>query len=166
MLQKDLQPEKFTEVDRRNGRDSKRNRENFRRFRKFGLIWYRGFSLVIMFLLHAGCSGIEDRTVPPELTGVWVSNAEKQKGSLMAMKDQKIIFINENMNFESSNRIMKIKKKEESEGILYEITYENEEDKGVKISFYYSETPGGGIIRFKNRKHIEWKKKTGAVGKN
>jgi hypothetical protein len=114
--------------------------------------------MVILF----GCQLWEDRTLPPELMGVWQTSAPRYEGATFEFKGEWLIFTNEKQDYSSVNRIKSIDVTTKEERTLYEIMYESKDGLEYHFAFYYVKTRKGGVIEFTTQDSIVWTKQGAA----
>ena len=114
-------------------------------------------ALAISFFL-LGCQPKEDETLPPELMGVWTSDAPRFKNDTLELSKECIVFTSgEFQDFIIVNFILKVEKRPERNHVFYTIHHENVEGQKYKFSFYHYPKKGN-VIRLKNQLDFEWRK--------
>ncbi len=94
--------------------------------------------------------------LPDELVGVWTTSHPGYADRYLDLTKVTIIFGTGRESIDT-NFISNVETTLQDKTILYTIYFHRVGGPEDKVSFYYD--PGnGGIIRFKNQKHIEWKK--------
>lgn len=103
----------------------------------------------------AGCRA-GDRTVPPELLGVWKTAAPRFVGHYLEITPTRLIFDGGKAG-RAAHDIERVDAHPEDEQMLYTFNYENLHGQEYTLSFYYTRQ-NGGTIRLKNRQQWEWTK--------
>ena len=117
---------------------------------------------VTWILILAGCSLWEDKTLPEGVYGIWETDNPRYKEAYLEITKAHIAFhtIEGDANL---NRITNIETESEPESApehtLIHISYEDRDGLEYLLSFYYSETSDGPVIRFKNQKEMDWTKR-------
>ena len=94
--------------------------------------------------------------LPDELVGVWTTSHPKYADRYLDLTKATIIFGTGKESIDT-NFISNVEKTLQDKAILYTIYFHRVGGPEDKVSFYY-DPANGGIIRFKNQKHIDWKK--------
>ena len=99
--------------------------------------------------------------LPDELVGVWTTSQPKYADRYLDLTKATIIFGTGKESIDT-NFISNVEKTPHDETILYTVYFHRVGGPEDKVSFYY-DAGNGAIIRFKNQKHIEWKKANSAI---
>lgn len=97
----------------------------------------------------------KDRTIPDELVGVWRTTDPGYVDRPFEITKTILIF-HQGATDSTVHEILEVKRDEGVRETLYTIDYDNEESV-YEFSFYYSAAPES-VIRFKNQRHMEWRK--------
>jgi hypothetical protein len=117
-----------------------------------------GLCMVFLF----GCQLWEDRTLPPELMGIWQTSAPRYEGASFEFKGEWLIFTNEKQDYSSVNRIKSIDATLGEDRTSYEIIYESKDGLEYQFDFYYVKTRKGGVIQFTTQDSVVWVKQGAA----
>ena len=103
----------------------------------------------------------EDGGVPDSLIGRWTTSESRYKDRFLELSDATFTYglgeDKEDVYFISS-----IEKNIQDNNTLYTINYSNIDGLEYTRSFYYYPA-NGGVIKFKNQKHIKWTKEKDTV---
>ena len=121
----------------------------------------KSLAIFIFFFILFGCQCSKKTTAPEDLIGVWETSAPKYEDRFFEIKKDEIVF-GTGQGTLDSHAIKKVEtgKIRGEEGILYTVSYKNQEGLEDKFSFYYHPEKGG-TIRFKNQEKIVWTKRRG-----
>lgn len=91
------------------------------------------------------------------LFGTWTTSEQKYTDRFFELSQNTVTFgIGKNKT--NVYNISKIEKVVQDNEVLYTIKYHSSDGVQYSLSFYYDAT-NGGVIKFKNQKHILWTKK-------
>lgn len=116
------------------------------------------FAICLLVVLLFGCYPIENRKVPDELLGEWITSEPRYTGCVLKFTDGLIIFGN-GPDHLSINYIVNIKKVSNGNTTVYSICYED--SRGLKYTFpvLFGVVNNKGVLRFKNQNNVVWKKR-------
>ncbi|NIM49204.1 MAG: hypothetical protein GTN62_04590 [Gemmatimonadales bacterium] len=97
----------------------------------------------------------KDKTIPDELVGVWHTTDPRYADRPFEITKDILIF-HQGGTDSTVHEILEVKRDEGVRETLYTINYDNEEAV-YEFAFYYSAVPEG-VIRFKNQRHMEWRR--------
>ena len=118
------------------------------------LIWIIiGIAILVAFLLFFPW---KPTPLPDELVGVWTTSHPEYADRYLDLTKATIIFGTGKESVDT-NFISNVEKTSQDKTILYTIHFHRVAGPEDKVSFYY-DLGEAAIIRFKNQKHIEWKK--------
>ena len=100
--------------------------------------------------------------LPDELFGVWTTPHPKYVDRYVDFTKATIIF-GTGKGSADTNFISNVERTLQDNTILYTVYFHRAGGPEDKVSFYY-DSENGGLMRFKNQKHIEWKKETASAG--
>jgi hypothetical protein len=94
---------------------------------------------------------------PKNLFGTWTTSEQKYTDRFFKLTQNTVNF---GIGKKKTNiyDISKVEKVVQDNEVLYTIKYHNSDGVQYSLSFYYDAT-NGGVIKFKNQKHIPWTKK-------
>lgn len=120
------------------------------------------FAICVLVVLIFGCHPFENKKIPDELLGEWMTTEPRYADCVLKFTDGLIIFGN-GQDYLSVNYIVDIKKVCKDQIILYTIRYENAS--GLKYTFpvLFGFKNKEGVLRFKNQDHIIWTKRDGLL---
>ena len=117
--------------------------------------------IVIVVLILTGasifvsCTG-KHSDIPEDLIGKWTTTEPRYEDRFFEITKETLIYglggDKQDVYFISS-----LERNLGENQLLYSISYKNKDGFKFTRSFYY-ESVNGGVIRFKNQKHIEWTK--------
>jgi hypothetical protein len=96
------------------------------------------------------------KPLPDELVGVWTTSDPRYADRHLDLTKATIIFGTGKESIDT-NFISNVEKRLQDKAILYTIYFHRVGGPEDRVSFYY-DPANGGIIRFKNQEHIDWKK--------
>lgn len=117
--------------------------------------------IVIVILILIGASIFVSRTgkhcdIPEDLTGRWTTTEPRYEDRFFEITKETLVYglggDKQDVYF-----ISNLERKLVGNQLLYSIGFKNKDGFKFTRSFYY-ESGNGGIIRFKNQKHVEWTK--------
>jgi hypothetical protein len=112
---------------------------------------------IIVTVLY-GCHPSENKKVPNELLGEWVTSEPRYADCVLKLIDGLIIFGN-GLDNQIVNYIVNIKKVCNGQSTLYTIYYEDSRGLKYKFPVFFGFENKKGVLRFKNQKHIPWTKR-------
>ncbi len=112
--------------------------------------------LVTILMLLLGCQSRKSTTVPDELVGVWKTLNTQYADRFLWITNTSIIFGTGDGQI-AFYPIVAVEQAREGEALLYTILYLNEARQQYRFLFYF-EPSNGGVIRWKNKRDIEWAK--------
>jgi len=95
--------------------------------------------------------------LPENLLGTWTASEQKYTDRFFELTQNTVTF---GIGKEKTSvyDISNVEKDVRDNDLLYTIKYHNSDGVQYTLSFYYDAT-NGGVIKFKNQKDIEWRKK-------
>jgi hypothetical protein len=119
-------------------------------------------ALCIIITVLYGCHPVENRKIPGELLGEWITSEPRYAGCVLEFTDGAIIFGN-GPDHLSINYIVNIKKVTYGKTTVYTIYYED--SRGLKYTFpvLFGFVNKKGVLRFKNQNHVVWTKRKGLL---
>ena len=112
--------------------------------------------LVTVLMLLLGCQSRKPSAVPDELVGVWKTLNAQYADRSFEITQTSIIFSTGDGQIDFYP-IAAAEQVREGEALLYTILYLNEARQEYRFTFYF-EPSNGGVIRWKNKRDIEWAK--------
>ena len=112
--------------------------------------------LVTVLMLLLGCQSRKPTAVPDELVGVWKTLNAQYADRSFEITQTSIIFSTGDGQIDFYP-IAAAEQAREGEALLYTILYLNEARQEYRFTFYF-EPSNGGVIRWKNKRDIEWAK--------
>ena len=112
--------------------------------------------LVTVLMLLLGCQSRKATIVPDELVGVWKTLNAQYADRSFEITQTSIIFSTGDGQIDFYP-IAAAEQVREGEALLYTILYLNEARQEYRFTFYF-EPSNGGVIRWKNKRDIEWAK--------
>ena len=112
--------------------------------------------LVTILMLLLGCQSRKATAVPDELVGVWKTLNEQYSDRTFEITRTSIVFGTGGGRLDSYP-IAAAEQAREGDALLYTIVYLNEVRQEYRFIFYF-EPSNGGVIRWKNKRDIEWAK--------
>lgn len=112
--------------------------------------------LVTILMLLLGCQSRKATAVPDELVGVWKTLNEQYADRSFEITKTSIIFSTGDGQIDFHS-IAATEQAREGEALLYTIVYLDEARQEYRFIFYF-EPSNGGVIRWKNKRDIEWAK--------
>ncbi|MFO7914468.1 MAG: hypothetical protein R6U43_02110 [Candidatus Krumholzibacteriales bacterium] len=116
----------------------------------------RTAALLLIFLVGCGGGGGSSE-VPDKLIGRWETDNPRYKGCFLELEKNSVTFVPGEGRV-SVNSLKKIELSREEGSQLYTLFYTGGADRNGTLKLYY-ESSGGGVIRLKSRKQIEWTRK-------
>lgn len=124
--------------------------------KKFFKIKHFAFGMLVVLLF--GCHASENKKIPDELLGEWITSESRYADCVLKFIDGMIIFRNGPDN-QSVNYIVNIKKVFDGQSILYTIFYEDSRGLRYKFPVFFGFENKREVLRFRNQKHIAWTKR-------
>lgn len=112
--------------------------------------------LVTILMLLLGCQSRKPTAVPDELVGVWKTLNPQYADRSFEITKTSIIF-NTGDGQIDSYPIAAAEQAREGKALLYTILYLSETRQEYRFIFYF-ESSNAGVIRWKNKRDIEWAK--------
>ncbi|MEW6665188.1 MAG: hypothetical protein AB1512_08210 [Thermodesulfobacteriota bacterium] len=116
---------------------------------------------LILLLSLPACQRYGSRSIPEELHGVWVTEAENYERCSLEITGEKLIFEN-GVTFIDINYIKGVEKTVERGTPLYTIHYQNSAGEHYKVSVYYMKDGKGGMLCLKNQRRVTWTRRADA----
>lgn len=104
----------------------------------------------------------KDKNIPQNLMGEWTSSDPRYQDRFFKITRERVTF-GLGGDKEDTYFISSIEASPESHHTLYTISCKNADGASFTRSFYY-QSANGGVITFKNQKHIEWHKENDHLG--
>ena len=114
--------------------------------------------LAILLLLTCSCRPGRD-PVPEQLIGTWQTSMATHAGSTMEISEYTLVFTSDR-GVDTRSRIVGCKTFSEKGQTVYQLSYQDQYKNEYQLYLLYDPTDGG-IVRFKNQPHLDWKR-TGA----
>ena len=114
--------------------------------------------LAILVLLTCSCRPGRD-PVPEHLIGTWQTSMASHAGSTMEIGEHVLVFTSDH-RVATRSRIVGFKTFSEKGQTVYQLSYQDQYKNEYQLYLLYDPTDGG-IVRFKNQPHLDWKR-TGA----
>jgi hypothetical protein len=109
---------------------------------------------LLLVAVGAGCRNAGDRSVPPELVGIWTTSAPRYAGHYLRITPTVVGFGADEAGYTYYD-IERIERSSEPGQMGYIIVYQNHAGQEYTLAFYY--TPqDGGTIRLKNQGQWIW----------
>jgi len=115
-------------------------------------------AICVIITVLCGCHSIENKNIPAELVGEWITSEPRYAGCVLELTDGVIIFGN-GPDHLSINYVVNVKKVSHGKTTLYTIYYED--SRGLKYTFpvLFGFENRKRILRFKNQDHVVWTKR-------
>ncbi|MBW1721967.1 MAG: hypothetical protein JRH13_08870 [Deltaproteobacteria bacterium] len=110
-------------------------------------------------MLVSDCSGRSGDDFPRELIGEWRTDAEGYEDCSLELAPDTIIF-SKGVEFIDVNFILRVRTRKEGRATLFDIDYENRDHQEFHLTLFYYRDSKGEILKFKNRRSIEWRKQS------
>ncbi len=111
--------------------------------------------VVIVLFMRTGPDAVIE--IPKELHGEWVTTHPKYADRFIQF-DKRLITISTSEKDFDLYAVLNIEKTDLNNGWLYDVSYREPPNSELTFSFSYDPS-NGGVVRLKNQKNIEWKKR-------
>jgi hypothetical protein len=105
-----------------------------------------------------GCGRGRIKEVPPEMLGVWYTDAPGYQGRWMELRTDEIVFAT-GPNTSTTHHVNGLRRREERGHVDYSIYYDNEEGQEYELVITYEYEEGGRIL-FQNQKNMVWRRRS------
>ena len=136
------------------------SRSSNRRQRVLGYSLAGMLAFVAVYVVVTSGLFSKNMPIPDELVGVWRTSTPSHAHRTLEITKSTIIFQTGDADY-AVHPITSVRAVESENAILYTVDYTSL-DEVFEFSFYYTATPEP-VIRFKNRRHMEWKKEAFSV---
>jgi hypothetical protein len=118
-----------------------------------------GMPLVLTAVLSilSGCHSMEIDSLPKGLIGVWETSAPEYAGRFFEFKENDVVTFGTGEGRSEVYPISNVERVAEVDGVLYRVHYADNEGEEHTFAFFWDASMSG-VIRFKNRLGIEWRK--------
>ena len=110
---------------------------------------------VIILFMRTGPDAVIE--LPKELHGEWVTAHPKYANRFIQF-DRRLITISTSEKDFDLYAVLNVEKTDLKNGYLYNVAYREPPNLELTFSFFYDPS-NGGVVRLKNQKNIEWKKR-------
>ena len=118
--------------------------------------WCGWLVLLCLPLLVPGCGRGRIKEVPPELLGVWRTEAPDYRDRFMEIRLTEIVF-GTGAGTSDTYPINGLRREEDAGHIEYTIYYDNEEGQEYAFTIHF-EYEGGGQIKLPNQRDMVWRR--------
>lgn len=113
--------------------------------------------LTLTAILLPGCGRGRIREVPPELIGVWYTDAPGYQDRWMELRPREIVFAT-GPNSSTTHPVNGLRWKEGDGDVELTVYYDNEEGQEYGLDMVYEYEEGGRII-FPNQRRMVWRRR-------
>ena len=120
--------------------------------------WSRMCIVMGILISLVSCMAADELvSVPPTIRGVWTTTDSRYAGRTFEIADGRITLATSGEQ-KDTYPIHRLARRPSGRDFLYELTYRNLGDNITDTLVLRYEGREGGVIRFKNQPHIEWRR--------